>query len=456
MMTTSFPLLDSFNRLNTFDDFAIDKHVVNRILRPANLFSSPQFLNIALENITHVTKSTEFLVKGRRIFSMTSLAATKETAPRRGFFFYSAWPSLSRKPAYMYQWIRDVMVPHIVLNYLGFREVVAASPFLPSKLQALSALGRSPALRKEICLGVIAESLPVMSLYAGFNAFKQGLRDFKAANVTGATKAAVSSLVKKIDWMDGATKARVSKKVPMVTENEGLRSYATIRKALFENTLKTEAAHMDERQGQDTMVMTIVSRKCHMLATTCMMHLPDTLPKISRCLVSQILREGAGDHVSPYSQATWSDVTKKHFKDTRQCFTKQLSETASQNASEAIYKQFVSQKNIDRKSFVKVFNIDVDQFFFVSYASQKKNQSTISRTALFDDAAVNPTGLVDVVVHYLAGLPGEGQVPPVKHAEELSFVQLYLCPPRKIKSTRHAVLQSRPGDARTVESCNMS
>lgn len=355
-----------------------------------------QFLNIALENITHVTKSTEFLVKDVD-FLDELLAVTKETAP------------------------------HIVLNYLGFREVVAASPFLPSKLQALSALGRSPALRKEICLGVIAESLPVMSLYAGFNAFKQGLRDFKAANVTGATKAAVSSLVKKIDWMDGATKARVSKKVmsshvrtfhpgwiadkfkvfaqhenvPMVTENEGLRSYATIRKALFENTLKTEAAHMDERwlgtildpecsfDAQGTSIYAPVSfwnvsHPSH--DNFLMMHLPDTLPKISRCLVSQILREGAGDHVSPYSQATWSDVTKKHFKDTRQCFTKQLSETASQDASEAeilsvvadsaaispsfkIYKQFVSQKNIDRKSFVKVFNIDVDQFFFVSYAS---------------------------------------------------------------------------------------
>ncbi|XP_049275302.1 uncharacterized protein LOC125759900 [Rhipicephalus sanguineus] len=187
----------------------------------------------------------------------------------------------------------------------------------------------------------------------------------------------------------------------MVTENEGLRSYATIRKTLFENTLKTEAAHIDER-----WLGTILDPECSVDAqgtniyapvsfwnvshpshdNFLMMHMPDTLPKISRCLVSQVLREGAGDLASPYSQPTWSDVTKKHFKNTRQCFAKQLSETASQNASKTeilsvvaesaaispsfkIYKQFVSQKNIDGKSFVKVFNMNVDQFFFVSYAS---------------------------------------------------------------------------------------
>ncbi|XP_054931429.1 uncharacterized protein [Dermacentor andersoni] len=355
-----------------------------------------EFLSIALENITHVTKSTEFLVKDVE-FVNDLVTAIKETAP------------------------------HIVLNYLGFREVVVASPFLPSKLQSLSALGRSPALRKEICLSAVAESLPVMTLYAGFNAFRQGLHDFKAANVTGATKDAVSSLVKKISWMDDATKTKVSKKVlsshlrtfhpgwisdkfkvfaqhenvPMVTENEGLRSYATIRKALFENTLKTEAAHIDERwlgtildpecsadvQGTNIYAPVSfwnVSYPSH--DNFLMMHMPDTLPKISRCLVAQLLREGAGDHASPYSQPTWSDATKKHFKNVRQCFTKQLSETASQNASKTellsvvadaaaispsfkIYKYFVNQKNIDGKSFEKTFNINVDQFFFVSYAS---------------------------------------------------------------------------------------
>ncbi|KAL3206961.1 hypothetical protein MRX96_039791 [Rhipicephalus microplus] len=300
--------------------------------------------------------------------------------------------------------------PHILLNYLGFREVVLASPFLPSKLQALSALGRSPSLRKEICLRVVAESLPVMSLYAGFNAFKLGLHNFKAANITAATKDAVSSFVRKINWMDDATKTRVSKKVltsrvrafypdwiidkfkvfaqyenvPMVTENEGLRSYASIRKALFENTLRMQSANVDDR-----WLGTILDPECSFDAQRTniyapvsfwnvshpshdnflMVHMPDILPKISRCLVSQVLREGAGDHVSPYSKPTWSDVTKKHFQKTRECFAKQLSETASQNASETIYKQFVNQKNIDVKSFVKAFNMDVDQFFFVSYAS---------------------------------------------------------------------------------------
>ncbi|XP_075731131.1 uncharacterized protein LOC119181885 isoform X2 [Rhipicephalus microplus] len=338
-----------------------------------------EFLSLALENITHVTKSTEFLVKDVD-FLDDLLTAIKQTAP------------------------------HIVLNYLGFREVVLASPFLPSKLQALSALGRSPSLRKEICLRVVAESLPVMSLYAGFNAFKLGLHNFKAANITAATKDAVSSFVRKINWMDDATKTRLSKKVltsrvrafypdwiidkfkvfaqyenvPMVTENEGLRSYASIRKALFENTLRTQSANVDDRwlgtildpecsfDAQGTNIYAPVSfwnvsHPSH--DNFLMVHMPDILPKISRCLVSQVLREGTGDHVSPYSKPAWSDVTKKHFQKTRECFAKQLSETASQNASETIYKQFVNQKNIDVKSFVKAFNMDVDQFFFVSYAS---------------------------------------------------------------------------------------
>ncbi|KAH8035208.1 hypothetical protein HPB51_004449 [Rhipicephalus microplus] len=356
-----------------------------------------EFLSLALENITHVTKSTEFLVKDVD-FLDDLLTAIKQTAP------------------------------HIVLNYLGFREVVLASPFLPSKLQALSALGRSPSLRKEICLRVVAESLPVMSLYAGFNAFKLGLHNFKAANITAATKDAVSSFVRKINWMDDATKTRVSKKVltsrvrafypdwiidkfkvfaqyenvPMVTENEGLRSYASIRKALFENTLRTQSANVD-----DSMV-----------------HMPDILPKISRCLVSQVLREGTGDHVSPYSKPAWSDVTKKHFQKTRECFAKQLSETASQNASETeilsvvadsaaispsfrIYKQFVNQKNIDVKSFVKAFNMDVDQFFFVSYASAALAESNLS----FLSAAISGT-VVSTAASIAGGVVMPGARPP--------------------------------------------
>ncbi|KAL1481992.1 hypothetical protein MTO96_034091 [Rhipicephalus appendiculatus] len=345
-----------------------------------NLAEHPElteFLNIALENITHVTKSTEFLVNDVD-FVNDLVTAIKETAP------------------------------HIVLNYLGFREVVVASPFLPSKLQALSALGRSPALRKEICLGVVAESLPVMSLYAGFNAFKKGLHDFKAANVTAATKDAVSSFVKKINWMDHATKARVSKKVlssrvrtfhprldigqvqgfrPTRKRSDGdrERGLPTLTKGGWVPSSDPECSF--DAQGTSIYAPVSflnVSHPSH--DNFLVMHIPDTLPKISRCLLSQVLREGAGDHVSPYSQPTWSDATKKHFKETRQCFAKQLSETASQNASKTeilsvvadaaaigpsykIFKQFVSQKNIDAKSFVKVFNMDVDQFFFVSYAS---------------------------------------------------------------------------------------
>lgn len=70
---------------------------------------------------------------------------------------------------------------HIVLNYLGFREVVVAAPFLPSKLRGLSTLGRPQLLRKHVCLRVVTESLPVMSLYASFNAFKEPLLNFKAS-----------------------------------------------------------------------------------------------------------------------------------------------------------------------------------------------------------------------------------------------------------------------------------
>lgn len=70
---------------------------------------------------------------------------------------------------------------HVVLNYLGFREIVAASPFLPAKLQGLSSRGRPAVLRKHICLGVVAEALPVTSLYAVYNAFREPLQNFKAS-----------------------------------------------------------------------------------------------------------------------------------------------------------------------------------------------------------------------------------------------------------------------------------
>ncbi|KAH6941392.1 hypothetical protein HPB50_017893 [Hyalomma asiaticum] len=348
---------------------------------------SEYFLNIALENITHVTKSTEFLVKDVE-FVDDLLAAIKETAP------------------------------HIVLNYLGFREVVVASPFLPSKLQALSALGRSPALRKEICLGVIAESLPVMSLYAGFNAFKQGLHDFKAANVTGATKEAVSSFVNKISWMDDATRAKVSKKMVgsrIRTFHPGWISDKFKVFAQHENTddlpiivtspttplswpvLESGGGVSSNSSGKNVVnkveglsEITEIEKEvliCGLVVSASCVNLRPVylLQNVVLHFCSAKLI-GAGDHASPYSQPTWSDTTKKHFKNMRQCFAKQLSETSSQNASKTeilsvvadaaaispsfkVYKKFVSQKNIDGKSFVKAFNMDVDQFFFVSYAS---------------------------------------------------------------------------------------
>lgn len=355
-----------------------------------------EFLSIVLENITRVTSSTEFLVKDPEYVTQL-LSLAKETAP------------------------------HIVLNYLGFRALVAASPFLPAKVQALSALGRSPALRKQICLGVVVESLPVMSLYAGFNAFKPGVQNFKKANITGATRAAVSSVVKGMSWMDDTTKAKVNKKilsshlraflpawiseqfkvfvqhedVPMVIENEGLRSYAAIRRALFENTLKRETAHMEER-----WLGSILDRECSFdprgsniyapitfwnvsFPTSdnfLMMHMPNTLPKISHCLMTTLLREGdaADNRGDVFSKPMWSNTTKKHFQGIRQCFVKQLSATASKDASTRevisvigdvaalsssfkVYKSFVRSKHIDNGSFVKALNMNVNQFFFVSY-----------------------------------------------------------------------------------------
>ncbi|XP_077550046.1 uncharacterized protein LOC144163112 [Haemaphysalis longicornis] len=368
-----------------------------------------EFLRIVLENITRLTSNTEFLVKDPEyVTKLLSLA--KETAP------------------------------HIVLNYLGFRALVAASPFLPAKVQALSALGKSPALRKQICLGVVVESLPVMSLYAGFNAFKPGIQNFKKANVTGATRAAVSSVMKGMSWMDDATKARVNKKilssrlkaflpawiseqfkvfvqhedVPMVIENEGLRSYAAIRRALFENSLKRETAHMEER-----WLGSILDRECSFdprggniyapitfwnvsFPTSdnfLMMHMPHTLPKMSHCLVTTLLREGDADQKGDvYSKPMWSVSTRKHFEGIRQCFVGQLADTASKDASRRdvisvigdvaalsssfkVYKSFVRSKHIDSNSFVKTFNMNVNQFFFVSYTASQCGNSPPTKSS---------------------------------------------------------------------------
>ncbi|EEC04197.1 hypothetical protein IscW_ISCW017430 [Ixodes scapularis] len=175
-----------------------------------------EFLDIVLENIAKVTPTTELLVK---------------------------YP----------QYVKDLLVlvkstsPHIVLNYLGFREIVVAAPFLPEKLHGLSALGKSSLLRKYVCLEVVAESLPVMSLYASSHAFKQGLRDFTNSNVSVAAKDVVTGLVPKMNWMDKRTKDEVKKKVPTICEGEGLRSYVNIRKSLFENKMKGEASRINER-----------------------------------------------------------------------------------------------------------------------------------------------------------------------------------------------------------------
>ncbi|CAN8003683.1 unnamed protein product, partial [Ixodes hexagonus] len=187
-------------------------------IRTVNSFDPElrEFLDTVLENITKVTPTTELLVKSPQ-YVKELWALVKATTP------------------------------HIVLNYLGFREMVAAAPFLPEKLHGLSALGKSSRLRKHVCLEVVAESLPVMSLYASSHAFKQGVEDFTNANLSGAAKNVVSGLVSKMNWMDQRTKEKVRKKVPMVTEGEGLRSYMAIRKSLFENNMKGEASHISER-----------------------------------------------------------------------------------------------------------------------------------------------------------------------------------------------------------------
>ncbi|CAN8028197.1 unnamed protein product, partial [Ixodes persulcatus] len=201
-----------------------------------------EFLDIVLENIAKVTPTTELLVKSPQ-YVKDLFVLVKSTAP------------------------------HIVLNYLGFREIVVAAPFLPEKLHGLSALGRSSLLRKYVCLEIVAESLPVMSLYASSHAFKQGLQDFTNSNVSVAAKHVVTELVSKMNWMDKRTKDEVKKKisgsrlrtfhprwifdkfkvfaqyenVPTICEGEGLRSYVSIRKSLFENKMKGEASRINER-----------------------------------------------------------------------------------------------------------------------------------------------------------------------------------------------------------------
>ncbi|CAN8010486.1 unnamed protein product [Ixodes pacificus] len=261
-----------------------------------------ELLDIVLENIAKVTPTTELLVKSPQ-YVKGLLVLVKSTTP------------------------------HTVLNYLGFREIVVAAPFLPEKLHGLSALGRSSLLRKYVCLEVVAESLPVMSLYASSHAFKQGLQDFTNSNVSVAAKDVVTGLVSKMNWMDKRTKDEVKKKisgsqlrtfhprwifdkfkvfaqyenVPTICEGEGLRSYVSIRKSLFENKMKGEASRINER-----WLGTVLDQSCsfdvhkrsiyapfsflnisspthdnHILA-----HIPGTVSKLSHCLVELLLDEG--------------------------------------------------------------------------------------------------------------------------------------------------------------------
>ncbi|KAG0422263.1 hypothetical protein HPB47_001923 [Ixodes persulcatus] len=322
------------------------KHVVTELVSKMNWMDKrtkdevkKKFLDIVLENIAQVTPTTELLVKSPQ-YVKDLFVLVKSTAP------------------------------HIVLNYLGFREIVVAAPFLPEKLHGLSALGRSSLLRKYVCLEIVAESLPVMSLYASSHAFKQGLQDFTNSNVSVAAKHVVTELVSKMNWMDKRTKDEVKKKVPTICEGDGLRSYVSIRKSLFENKMKGEASRINERLA----------------------HIPGTVSKLSHCLVELLLDEGAGSstgHQVNYTQTAWSAGSRKKFDDLQKCFANQYSLEKHEDAATPslqdflsvmadngaitptikVFKDYISRNQIDENSFKTVYNMTSDQFFFVAYVS---------------------------------------------------------------------------------------